>query len=36
MEHESLQYNIVMDDGPDTGVLTWLGHLDLAGTLVMI
>ncbi len=31
MEHESLEYKIVMDDGKDTKVLARLEHLDLAG-----
>ena len=31
MEHESLEFKIVMDDGPDTEVLARLAHLDLAG-----
>jgi hypothetical protein len=31
MEHESLEFKIIMDDGPDTEVLARLAHLDLAG-----
>jgi hypothetical protein len=31
MEHESLEFNIVMDDGPNTEVLARVAHLDLAG-----
>lgn len=31
MEHEFLDYKIVMDDGPDTEVLARLAHLDVAG-----
>jgi len=31
MEHESLEFKIVMDDDPDTEVLARLAHLDLAG-----
>jgi hypothetical protein len=30
MEHESLDYKIVMDDGPDTEVLGRLASLDIA------
>jgi hypothetical protein len=30
MEHEVLDYKIVMDDGPDTEVLGRLGCLDIA------
>jgi hypothetical protein len=30
MEHESLEFKIVMDDGPNTEVLARLAHLDLA------
>jgi hypothetical protein len=30
MEHESLDYTIVMDDGPDTEVLGRLAGLDIA------
>jgi hypothetical protein len=35
MEHESLEYKIVMDDGPDTKVLARLANLDLAGPAYM-
>jgi hypothetical protein len=35
MEHESLEFKIVMDDGPDTEVLARLAHLDLAGPAFM-
>jgi hypothetical protein len=31
MEHESLNFKIVVDDGPNTEVLARLAHLDLAG-----
>jgi hypothetical protein len=31
MEHESLEFKIVMDDRPNTEVLARLAHLDLAG-----
>ncbi len=30
MEHEGLQYKVVMDDGPDTEVLGRLTHIELA------
>jgi hypothetical protein len=33
MEHESLDYKIVMDDGPDTEVLGRLANLDIASAL---
>jgi hypothetical protein len=31
MEHEPLEYKIVMDDGQDSEVLARLAHHDLAG-----
>jgi hypothetical protein len=35
MEHESLEYKIVMTDGPDTEVLGRLAHLELTGAVYM-
>jgi hypothetical protein len=35
VEHENLQFKIVMDDGSNTEVLAQLAHLDLAGPAYM-
>jgi len=35
MEHQSLDYKIVMDDGPDTEVLGRLAGLDIASAAYM-
>jgi hypothetical protein len=35
MEHERLEFKIVMADGPDTEVLARLAHLDIGGSAYM-
>jgi hypothetical protein len=35
MEHEKLEYKIVMDDGPDTEVLGRVAHLELGAAAFM-